>query len=651
MKINNLTPSAGPLNGSEPLPTVKGGGTKKITTAQIAALGQVVGMEGASVLAAVYDALQAENGADLVGHRSRTVYEHLDDVVNLLDHGVVADNATGAATAINAAADLARVAGKGLYLPRCILPVYVDAEIDLTGIRRICFETPLRVNPAIASVPVTVGGFAGGDTISWDFDDVTDGTNPVSAPVPSRPVMRVVGAKHSQMSFGSCNYLQFYADDSLGAGYTSTAYNQIWFSGVQSKIELADAGAFSWITENRFYGGRIIRFHIEGTSYPHNHNFFYEPTCEEADFEAVIINASHNHFINVRGESIAASAGISFDADSYGNLWSFTWSGAGNPRNDYVLPCPVSDLGQGNLVTRQAAINRQKVPLLNVGPNSGIIASATASVAAARAVSPVNPNVDNLTDVPILTPSLAGFSVGAFRYIALTELIPVERGDVVLWEGDYSGDLLRTSTFVYDADQNLLTVEGAGGAYIDQPGAAIDAGNVYGRYAQASDQSAESLRQSPITVIRSEVKYIRIGAFSGAGGFIRNLSASLFVNKIGRGAAEQAREIFSMRSLNGAPVAGYVPAGTMLYNHAAPAWLRAVYAWESFTTGPLLAGANSLTIANAGAIANGDIVGILLDSGLTHWSTVSALAGATFTVSPLPSPAAAGARVTFNRWG
>lgn len=65
MKINNLTPFIGALNGSEPLPTSKIG-SKRITTAQVAALGQEVGMEGAAVLAAIYGALIAADGTSKI---------------------------------------------------------------------------------------------------------------------------------------------------------------------------------------------------------------------------------------------------------------------------------------------------------------------------------------------------------------------------------------------------------------------------------------------------------------------------------------------------------------------------------------------------------------------------------------------------------
>lgn len=61
-------------------------------------------------------------------------------------------------------------------------------------------------------------------------------------------------------------------------------------------------------------------------------------------------------------------------------------------------------------------------------------------------------------------------------------------------------------------------------------------------------------------------------------------------------------------------------------------------------------GATSVTVSVAGTIANGDVVGVLQDNGLTHWSTVSGLTGDTFTIDALDDAATAGNPVVFNRW-
>jgi hypothetical protein len=59
-----------------------------------------------------------------------------------------------------------------------------------------------------------------------------------------------------------------------------------------------------------------------------------------------------------------------------------------------------------------------------------------------------------------------------------------------------------------------------------------------------------------------------------------------------------------------------------------------------------------LTVAAITGVASGDIIGILLDDGTTHWTTVNgAPSGSTITITAaLPSDAASGNRVVVNRW-
>lgn len=594
-------------------------------------------------------ALGGPDGGKFIGLRERTHDDRLLDVVNILDEGVVSDGTTACGALINDAADKARAESKALVLPRCEYAIIVDEAIDLRGIHTIVFETPLVVDPDIVGIPVQLGGFATGDLCDWWFDDITDGTPVASTAPPSRPIVSIAGLKGSTARFGSCNYFQIYADEGVGESYASTAYNRFFCDGLLSLLEITDGGGFSWVTENQIFASRIDRLRIKGVGYPHNHNLISRSTFEGSQFYGEFEYCSHNKVTSARGEDLSAAPGISFTDDTYSNMVSFGWSGAGNPRNDFVIPCDVTDLGLGNIVTTEAAQLREKVEIANVGAASGILASASSSIARSPYTAPqANPGVDNLTDSTILTPSLNGFSVGAARYIFLTPPIPAALGDTFVWEGEFSGSLIRTATFALDANQRPLTSEGEGGVYIDQPGASASGG--YGRYVQSSDIDADTLRQSPAVVVRDEVKFVRLGAFSGAGGFLNDLSVSVYTNQLGRGPTHAAAQGSGPRSLPGAPVAGFVPLGTTVFDRTAEIMRYVTLEYESVTTGALVATNTSVTIAAAGSIADGDLVGILLDNGQTHWSTVSGLTGATFTVAALPSGAASGARVVFNRW-
>ncbi len=107
-------------------------------------------------------------------------------------------------------------------------------------------------------------------------------------------------------------------------------------------------------------------------------------------------------------------------------------------------------------------------------------------------------------------------------------------------------------------------------------------------------------------------------------------------------------------ALDGAPTRGFVPYGSQILDiSTSPATLRYVsYAYETFVDGALAAGATSVTVVDPESIANGDIVGILLDNETTHWTTVSSLSGSTFTIDAIPAgrSVADQSRITFNRW-
>lgn len=63
-------------------------------------------------------------------------------------------------------------------------------------------------------------------------------------------------------------------------------------------------------------------------------------------------------------------------------------------------------------------------------------------------------------------------------------------------------------------------------------------------------------------------------------------------------------------------------------------------------------GATSVPIQSATGIARGDVAGIRLSDGLTHWSEITSSASGELALSrPLPGDVAVGAPVTVVRWG
>jgi hypothetical protein len=536
-----------------------------------------------------------------------------------------------------------------LFCPYTSAGVFLGAAVDLTGIRQIEIRSAIRVDPAIAGIPVLLGGFATGPVCNFQFAAVTDGSSLFTTP-PARPIVRVIGLKSSFVSIENCNYLQVYADTSLGANFDSTAYNTFQLLGVCNKLEISGAAGFSWVTENRFFGGRIRYYDVIPGGYEHNHNKLYDPTFEGSQLE-IEIGGSLNQVFGARFENVTAAPGIVFPAGSYSNTIEYTWSGVGNSRGQFSRLVDVSDSGEGNAVYHRAQADFRRQTLFSVSPQSMIVATATDSAAPDPRVSV--PIMDR-TNKAVLTPGLKTIGVGSFRMIGLSDMIPVSLGSVVSFSGDFDGALMRTRIFVFDEDQKPITSEGGSGVYISMPGVSAIAGAVWGVYQQTVNQTASAMNTTiTAAVVRSEVKFIRVAVEAGSAGVLRSVAAYIW----SRPADDYSQAIAglpvsSLPVINGTPTRGFVPTGFAVYETAGPSIKRVSYSWETQVDGALSEGATSVTVIAAGSIANGDIVGVLLDNDETHWTAVSSISGATFTIDAVPAgrSVADGARIVFNRW-
>jgi hypothetical protein len=590
------------------------------------------------------------------GSYPRTLKELAEDWVDILGKvppaeraAIFAGTSTYDATAsLLAARDEAIASGKGMRGPYWG-KVFCAGDVDLRGVKNIDIPGPLQIGTAGTPATLTVGGGATSTSWSLRFGDVTNGTSVLSTAPPATPVLRVFGLKRSEVAVAACNYLQLWADATVPTG-TSTAYNQIYLDGAQSKVELTDAGGFSWINENTFHSGSIQRLHIVGIGYRHNHNKFSRPVFEGSSVELVYANCATNYIEDARFEDVSASAGWTCDAETYLNKIVVSWSGVGNPRADYAIPTmPIADLGMDNIITTKSLMTHRKNRLFSVGGHSLIVGNATASASVERGVNPAQ--FGNFTRA-VITPSLHGFTVGGSRVIAMSDRIPVANGDTVVFDGDFDGALGRGLVYVYDANMAPLTSEGAGGAYFAAVGFTYSAAN--GRYGHTVDVTSTAFNGLAGSVIRPEVKYIRVLVYSGAGGFFRSLGASVYSRPLLQPSGEEGSAALRPMglSLAGAPTNGFAPQSMPIYNSTSQKVGVNAFSLETQLTAALNAGDTSATVASILTAANGDIVGILLTDGTTHWTTVSALAGSTFTIAAIPvgKAAVAGAPVVFNRW-
>ena len=575
----------------------------------------------------------------------------VDGRVNVLSLGASLDGTTDDASALTDAVAAAIALDAELYAPPD-RTMYLASAVDARGLRFANIRADIEVDPAIADIPLTFGEVAG--YFNFRLGHVTDGTSVVSGAIPSRPIVRYVGLKIGQITLGNCNYVQFYADGATEIR-RAFAYNNIHFHGIIRCVELTDSGdgttGVPWVNENNFYSGRLYALRIKGDYYTHDHNYFFRPNMEGPDVELVFENTVNNTVYGARFESVHGGAGITFDADTYGNKVISTYSKTGTPRNQFMVPdIPITDNGAGNLVTTESAYQFRKTEVWSVTPESLIIGAAGDGVAQSSAIAPAG--FANLASRLWIEPGLADVNcLQGNRWVALSEMIPVQRGDVGTWDMDYDGSIGRGVIWIFDADRRPITSEGAGGAFIVNPSLSFFADGGFGCYRNAGGVAASIFNENAWAVARSEVAYVKIGYYLSTAGRIRGASASLWTQSLGRSLTEATQERAVPISVAGIPSKGLPPVGLMVYNSNAGAWYRCTYRHETSLQAGVNTGATEITVYRVGSVAAADNVGILLDDGTTHWTTVSSVSGTTITLSDaLPSASSLDALAVFVRW-
>lgn len=569
--------------------------------------------------------------ADAIPRSQRAKNSDYIDLESFLLAGAV-DNTAKIIAAITAAT----ITGKGI---RCGSrgEIYCAGSINFSGIRNIDIASDIRTDSN-----VIFGGFSNSALPSRiRLAKVTNGTSIFSAP-PASPIVKILGLKNGCFEIGDCNYMQLYAD-SANVNTSSNAYNDFYFNGRIKKLELAESGAVvSWNNENRFWGGRLYILSVVGINYRPNHNKFINNTFEGADVNITFSKAWTNQIYGARFEDVAASAGVSFDADSMQNTVIQTWSGSGSPRGQFTFTLPVTDLGADNICTTESAFTHAKTSLFSVN-GAGMVSDGVNAVTQQHTFGRTKGLFSSL---PNFTPSLGGFSITANRLISLTDIIPVGFGDVVGFNADYDGNLLRPIIYCYDANRKIITDVTAG------PLVLLSSSTWNGTfYSTAADLPALAIGVG-FSIARSDVKYIQVTCYSSStSGFIRHVSAHIWTQNLLR-----AKTINAAASLTVTPqlasdvIAGYVPVGFSVYNTTTKKRNSVIFAYSTTLSAGLSGGATSITLTAATGVKNGDIVGIDLDDGTTHWSKVSGLSGSTHTITALPSAAAINARVVYNRW-
>lgn len=537
---------------------------------------------------------------------------------------VVADGTTDDTEMLNAAAAAARLGqtlnlgSKGVTLP-ADKTLYINGTVDLRYVINVDIDARIRVGPNGLIIAGHNSLQRPGQRLS--FRDIR-----YAGAGQTNVCLRLIGMKQAQVHIGRCDHLELLADDS-STDSASLAYNN-FFLGRIDKMHLKGVGPMGWITQNTFIGGTIVDLLLSGP-YGHNENTWVKPCLEGGSVE--IQRGARNRFLEARCES---GTKITFGADTFRNVLedSYVSNSLGRVPGAVVL----SDLGVENVVTTGPDLLARPFEVAQVDNLTQAFDGACEYIGQG-----VRPGLDRVQPR------------GPLQFVLDTGIFPIGTGRAT------SGDAYPTAwslrrfhlasdeawfrpyVTLYDAAGNVVT---AGGLVTDASWTLLTIDGVE-TYTASADR-----RYANILISSQTATHARIRARTGTVKPFRWLRLTAFTTapSMPTGVETVRRQMRQPLYQPAKPTQGNAPLGTVVQG---PSTSWKVTARVDTSLSSAAPPGMSITVASAAGIAAGDIIGVLLADGTTHWTAVSAISGATLTLSTgIPSEASVGARVATVRW-
>lgn len=572
------------------------------------------------------DITSADNGGSIIvatdGGRWRLIH---DGSVDVAQFGAIQGG--DCLAALTAAAAWCRAEGVGLSGSGSY--TMSSGPVDLRQIALDC--THMNITTTNASAQIILGNVstsAYGPKQSlgqlWKSDEI----------ITTDPTVRIIGAKGQIIDIGFTNKIQVYADASIAAD-TSTAYcvfniNYAYRVEFRTNDTLPD-GTVQWINENTFNIKRCVEISIGGT-YHHNHNVFNTGTLEGASL-IFLSKGSSNLFLCERFEN--GPAVINFAVGTWANYVLNTWHS--NSRSAYeptTTQFTVADNGIGNMVVRNSDYTMRQNEVLSI--NSQTCQSFTR-------------NTQNFTTLRGAFASASGqndFEITVnFQIVLDTGLIPVRLNDG--FQAIMDGNKFRCRWMIYSANGAELAAT-ADNTLLLRDGATTNvSGNAYTQNVGVSESVA--------IVTGSTVGYVRCQIYgngaTGTGQRFKHIGVRSLTQHLFKDGDQRVNRMASRHPAASAiPTVGFAEVGQRVGSTTAAGteWL-CTFSESTFLSASAAGGATTITVTGVGTKAIGDRVGVQLDTGATHWTTLTATAPLTLNVA-LPSAAAAGNPVCFVRW-
>lgn len=547
------------------------------------------------------------------------------------DYGAVGDGTTDDATALTNAASAAASSGRTL-VGEPGKTYRIESDVVLRSIH-VDFSRSVVLVVGSATKLIVGGNSNNAPTRPQSFYQVyRDGG------VNANPTVRVLGMKNGTLTIDYCDYLQLYADTDTASSVDSSIAYSVFNLNYCQKLELAtnpspSGSTTQWINENTFNLKRTATLNVKGT-YHHNNNIFNTGCFEGGaviDFEvgtSNVINCARFESTNT----------ITFDSGTWHNKILQTFeSDQLEPYRDTASSFTYTDNGN-NYVHYFADTLMRRYPLLVISP--GTCQSYTNNS---------NANQTTLSRVNLQAYGIEKFSRDSGGILFESPLIPVKMNDGFLFKADITR--FRTAIRLYDSDRKLINIT-------DHPSMS---GYISGRSGLTFDGTSQwdnssNVNGSWFRINNSAVAYVKhniTGGSSGTGVPFSYMSLELldFNGRVNNRVVPSATHAKNA-SASSSPTRGYAPEVGVKVSNTAGGWFTNTFSKDTTITVAQVATDTTITVASVTSITSGDIVGLELDDGSTHWTTVNgAPSGSVVTLTnALPSGAAAGKRVVFNRW-
>lgn len=461
----------------------------------------------------------------------------------------------------------------------------------------------------------------------------------------SSPTIRVIGAKNQTISVDMTDYMQLWAS-SRHIDDQSIAYSRFDLNYITSLLEIDSdvtepSGPLQWINENTFFLCRIRGLRISGT-YHHNHNRFVGGNFENSTID--IEKGYSNTFNSPRFEG---GCTINLASGTWANKITPTWES--NPVSPFRLngdgyTYTLIDSGTNNITRPLHDIYQHRLPIFVANEATcQVFTNNTGPTSFSR-----GPNYTSIKGLDLQRLGPETFQRFPFRTVFESPLIPVKQGEGLFFASDASA--FRCIVRCYDSDRNQILDTNPALA------SALQTSNLV--YVSGSNwyQNFTNVNESIAVVMEPSVAFLEFDIATGnatQGIPIRWLSLHKVTGRSERSLWGESN-FMSLRdpAVSGsAPTIGFAEAGFKV-SDLTGGWYTAARSLSTTLSGSTAVSGSTVSLTSTGEIQSGDVIGILLDDGNWHWTSVDGAPSAPDVdlTDPITAAASAGNRVVSNGW-